>query len=406
MFKKRISIFACIVISLLLCTGVFVATYSGMQIKQKEEQNLSAENSIAEENENGYKKIEDILSRIDKTYLKDYDRNMLWEYIYKALVLGLGDQHSCYMTKEEFDSLMSTESGSFVGIGVHASYDVDEIGAYLSDIMADSPAEKAGLIAGDVIKAVNGREITEENYIECIDDIKGVEGSEVTLDILRNGERFSKVLTRKYVKSQNIVCQKIDSDTALVRILTFADTTVAEEFKSKVNKVLSEGCTKLIFDVRNNGGGFLNEICDILDFLLPEGVLINIVDKDGNITQQTSGPGHIDADMYVLCNENTASAAELFTKALMDFNYAKSIGKTTYGKGTMQTTVTLPDGSALKLSTHYYNPPCNISYDGVGIKPDFDVSLDEKWETRFFKMPISEDAQLQKALSLIREGKN
>ena len=206
MFKKRISVFACIMISLLLCTGVFVATYSAVQIKDKQE----SENSLAE-NRDEYKKIEDILSRIDKTYLKDYDRDMLWEYIYKALVLGLGDPHSGYITKEEFESLVSSESGNFVGIGVHACYDVDAVGAYLFEIMPSSPAEKAGLKKGDVIKSVNGKEMTEENYYECLDDIKGEEGTEVTLDILRDGNRFTKALKRKNVKSENVIYEK-DTD--------------------------------------------------------------------------------------------------------------------------------------------------------------------------------------------------
>ncbi|MBR5286851.1 MAG: S41 family peptidase, partial [Clostridia bacterium] len=173
------------------------------------------------------------------------------------------------------------------------------------------------------------------------------------------------------------------------------------EFVKIIALAQSEQCESFIFDVRNNGGGYLDEILAVLDTLLPEGPIINIVDKNGATQTHNSDANCIKGEMVVLCNGNTASAAELFTAALRDYKLAKTVGQTTFGKGTMQTTRLLSDGSALKLSVAFYNPPSNVSYDKIGIKPDYEIKLTEYWENRYFKMPIEEDTQLQKAIELL-----
>lgn len=398
MFKKRLSIAAAVVIAFVLCVVTFVATYSHMTVVYKNSLN---EQKLSQSTET--EKLDYLLSLIESGYLRDYDEEQLWDTVYKALAAGLGDDYSVYMTADEYGELVSSGSGSFVGIGVHAVYDPDEEGIYLFGIIPGSPAEGAGLMKGDVIKAVDRKEINKDNYYEMLDAVRGVSGSEVTLTVLRDGRRKTVVLTRASVNSENVLYEQLNGDTAYIRILSFADTSVSEEFESVMKRAEEEGCKKYVFDVRNNGGGYLDEICAVLDYLLPEGVLINIVDKDGNTTTKDSGESHIDAPMTVLCNGSTASAAELFTKALMDYGYAESVGETTFGKGTMQVTKVLPDGSALKLSSYYYNPPCNISYDGIGITPDHSVALGEEWANRFYKMTDEDDAQLQFALSLLSD---
>ena len=282
---------------------------------------------------------------------------------------------------------------------------MDTEGIYIFGVIPDSPAEEAGLLKGDIIVAAEGIEAKEDTYYDVLDSIRGETGTKVKITALRGEERIDFEITRRAVAAENVLYEKLDGNIAFIRILSFADSSVSEEFVSKLAKAQGEGCKKFIFDLRNNSGGYLDEILAVLDILLPEGPIINVVDKNGKTETQNSDANCIQGEMAVLCNGNTASAAELFTAALRDYEMAKTVGTTTFGKGTMQTTRLLPDGSALKLSIAFYNPPSNVSYDKIGIKPDYEITLPEEWENRYFKMPKEEDTQLQKAIELLTESK-
>ena len=413
MLKKRINLFTCVVISLLVCITTCVGTVSLLNKRHKSELNelrlqnaqvvpyVNLINSIADSGDK-YAKLSALIDRLEKHYVNDYDEDTTWENIYRTLAMSIGDDYSRYFTAEEYQALMSEGNGNFVGIGVHATYDVDTKGIYLFGITKNSPAEKAGLKTGDVIISADGVESTGNNYYTMLDIIGGEAGTEVSLTVLRGEEKIDFKLIRDVVASENVVYENLGDGIAYLRIHSFADDTFTAQFLSEMSRAQQDGCTKFVFDVRNNTGGYLEEICKTLDVLLPEGPIINIVDKDGKTTSRDSDANCIKADkMVVLCNEATASAAELFTAALRDYELAEIVGQKTFGKGTMQTTYVLDDGSAIKMSTAFYNPPSNESYDGVGIIPDHDVKLDEKWETRFYKMPKEEDVQLQKALEIL-----
>lgn len=412
MFKKRITPFACIVISLVVCIATFVAVSSYRSVREKallnEERLEQAEFTPYEQlialmgtDDDRYTKLAHIISMIEGGYIRDYDDNTLWDNVYKTLFRSIGDDYSYYLTAEEYEDLADSGNGNFVGIGVHAAYDVDSTGIHIFGVVPDSPAEEAGLLKNDVIINVEGIEADGQNYYDMLDAVRGEIDSVVKISVLRDGQKLDFEIVRKAVKSENIIYEKLDNGIAYFRILSFADSTVSEEFASKIAIAQSEGCDSFIFDVRNNGGGYLEEIKDVLDLLLPEGPIINIVDKDGKTTTHNSDANCIEGKMTVLCNDMTASAAELFTAALRDYEKAQTVGKTTFGKGSLQTTKLLSDGSAIKLSTAYYNPPSNVSYDKIGITPDFDVDLDEEWESRFFKMPKDKDAQLIKAIEIL-----
>ncbi len=409
MFKKRITPFACLVISLLVCitTALGVSSYRSVLEKERINQ-IRSENGTATENSfisatdaDKYEKLSQLLGRIEGSYIHNYDKNLSWEMIYKSVVQSLGDDYSLYLTAEEYASMIDSGKGNFVGIGVHATYDIDTHGVYIFGTMPDSPAEKAGIQTGDVIIEAEGIKASEENYYKIIDAIPGEAGTEVSIKVLRGEETVDLKIKRQKVDSENVLYEKLDNNIAFIRILSFSGTTVSEEFTKKIAKAQNDGCDKFIFDVRNNGGGYLDEIAGVLDLLLPEGPIINMVDKNGNISTVDSDANCIKAPMAVLCNDGTASAAELFTAALRDYDLAKIVGKTTFGKGTLQTTFSIPDGSAIKLSTAFYNPPNNVSYDKVGIKPDYEIELKEEWQNRFFKMPNEEDTQLQKAIEIL-----
>ncbi len=416
MFKKKITPFACIIISLIVCATTFVGVYSHMTVVNKAKNNADRIENAAfgkydtldkldGDEATRYNKLALLLSLIEQRYIREFDKDTLWDNVYRSLLLSIGDDYSQYLTAEEYNALIDSGNGNFVGIGVHATHDVDTGGVYIFGAMKDSPAEKAGITEGDIIIAVGDTKITAENYYEALDKIRGEVGTTVQITVQRGEDIFDVTVTRAKVASENVLYKKLDNDIGYMRILSFADETVSEEFEAKIKSALDEGCKSFIFDVRNNGGGYLDEIKAVLDLLLPEGPIINIVDKDGNTTTHYSDAECIDVPMTVLCNEGTASAAELFTAALRDYEMATIIGKTTFGKGTMQSTTPLSDGSALKLSYAYYNPPKNVSYDKIGIKPDYDIDLDEKWANRFFKMPLDEDAHLLKAIELLNSAK-
>ncbi len=414
MFKKRITPFACIISAIVACGVTFVGVHSYDSVKYKAEldeyrkttaivsdyKDLIASVGVNEQDK--YTKLSQIIQMIEDNSIRDYDSQLLWDNIYRSLIISLGDDYGQYLTADEFNSLTDSADGEFVGIGVHAVRDIDTNGVYIFGVMPNSPAEKAGVKNGDIIVSVEGIDATEDNYYTMLDKIRGEEGSDVSFKILRGDERIDFKVTRADVASENVIYEKLSDNVAYIRMLSFADETVSEEFTRKIALAQNEGCDKFLFDVRNNSGGYLNEICDVLDILLPEGPIINIVDSKGNKKVQYSDANCINGKMAVLCNNSTASAAELFTAALMDYSLAQSVGTKTFGKGTMQTTSVLPDGSAIKVSTAFYNPPNNQSYDGVGINPNYEIQLPEKWEGKFYQMPKSEDTQLQKALELLK----
>ncbi len=413
MFKKRITPFACILISVLVCIVTCVGSVAVLnnrhnaRVNQLRKQTAGIGEYINLVNSMGdsadkYAKLSLLIDKLEQYYVNDYNESAVWDNIYKTLALSIGDNYSQYFTAEEYNALISENSGNFVGIGVHATFDVDANGIYIFGVMPNSPAEKGGLLKGDIIVSAEGVDATESNYYTMLDLIRGEEGSEVSLTVLRGEEKLDFTLIRGGVASENVIYEKLNDNVAYIRILSFSDETLTTQFTSAISRAQQDGCDRFIFDLRNNSGGFLEEICKTLDILLPEGPIINIVDKAGNTTTRDSDANSIKAEkMVVLCNESTASAAELFTAALRDYDLAEIVGVKTFGKGTMQTTYTLEDGSAIKMSTAFYNPPSNESYDGVGIIPDYEVKLDEKWESRFYKMPKEEDRQLQKAIELV-----
>ncbi len=413
MFQKKITPFACIILVLLAVAVTFVAVSADRSIAEKERLNaLRAETQQYSE----YKSVVDalgdsadriiklskIIDILENNYVRDYDESLMWDNIYRALAVSIGDKYSQYFTSEEYDALLGENDGDFVGIGVHATYDAETHGIYIFGVMPDSPAEKGGLQNGDIIVTAEGLDAAKDNYYDMLDKIRGESGTEVNVTVLREGEKIDFTLIRAAVASENVVYKNLGDGIAYVRIFSFSDSTLTTQFTSKIALAQGEGCDKFIFDVRNNSGGYLDEICKSLDLLLPEGTIINIVDKNGTSSTRDSDANCISVEkIVVLCNENTASAAELFTAALRDYDMADIVGTKTFGKGSMQTTYTLGDGSAIKMSTAFYNPPSNVSYDGIGIEPDHVVELPDKWQEAFYKMPMEEDTQLQKAIQLV-----
>ncbi len=398
---RKISLAAAVFLTLFLCVAVFISTYTIMIVQMNAAVNEQKTASAK------FSKLDALLAYIQSNYVRDYDESDLWDGIYAGLFDAIGDPYTDYMTAEEYSAYTTDRSGSYVGIGIHVVYDPDAQGIHIYRVNSTSPAADAGLQAGDIITAVEDLAVTAETYAEAVSAVAGEAGTFVHLTILRGEETFEKQVARAEVKSENVLYEKLEGGIAYITILSFSESSVYDQFSAALEQAKTDGCSSYLFDVRNNPGGNLDVICQVLDLLLPEGIIVNIVAKDGSTTTRESDAEHfLDAPMVVLCNASTASAAELFTADLRDYQLAKIVGETTYGKGTMQTISPLGDGSAVKLTTRYYNPASNNSYDGVGIQPDVEVALTAEQASRFYLLSHEEDPQLQAAISLLLDDQN
>ncbi len=353
------------------------------------------------------------LAYIDYLYQQNYvgeiDNDQLTYYLMNAYIMCVGDPYGVYYSPEEVDALFGSTQGVNVGIGVYVKYLTDKGYVKVLTTMDNSPANRAGVLSGDIITHVDGVDLSTLTYDDAVNKISGPAGSSVVLTIKRGDVTKEITVVRNSFEAQNVFYRKYSADptVGIIRILEFTDV-LPRQLKNAVNTLLADGCTSIIFDMRENGGGTLDSCVDVLDFLLPEGKIADITDINGNVNKTyTSGASEIDVPMAVLVDGNTASAAELFTCALKDYDKVIVVGTKTYGKGCMQTILELPNGGALRYTTHMYNPPVSENYDGVGITPDIVVELDSSLSDKAYYFEISdlEDNQLTSAYNALKNSK-
>ena len=397
--QKKISVPAAIVLMLLAPLLTFQITYVSMLAKyQNEVQMLTASQSA-------YEKLNYVDALYRNNYVGEIDEEELSDYLIRGYIAGTGDKYASYMTADEFSAYMEESSGEMVGIGVHIIYN-NELGALeVISVMRDSPALEAGVEPGDLIVMVGDEYVSDLGYYPAVDKMLGELGT-IAQFTVRRGKNYEESIefsiVREKVTDTTVESHMYDGDIGIIRITQFAENT-GENIKTVIEDLVAKGAKSLIFDVRYNPGGALTGIVDTLDYLLPEGPIIRIVDREGNEDSISSDAFCISMPMAVLVNESTASAAELFTSALQDYKLATVIGTTTYGKGTMQTVVSLPDGSGLSISYRMYNPPYSDNYEGIGVIPDIELPLkDELLEKNFYKITDDEDNQLQTAIKIVR----
>lgn len=348
------------------------------------------------EREEIYEKLEQLDVTVRTNFNGTIDEEALQDAIAKGYVQGLNDPYAAYYSAKEYANESLNTQGQTVGIGV--TIEKQESG-YIKVLRVDtaSPAEEAGILAGDVIVKVDGEDVLVLGYDTAVSNVRGDEGTKVTITVQRDGQEQSFELIRKKMGIISVTGQTI-GDIGYIRITTFNSTTAAQ-FKKAVDEQTVAGVKGFVFDVRGNGGGLVSSVVEMLDYLLPEGTLATVTYKNGTTKiLGTSDEEHqINLPMAVLVDHGTASASELFSAAIHDFERGKLVGVTTYGKGVMQNTYTLDDGSAVKVTVGYYYPPKSPNYDGIGIKPDYEVELNEPFETVTQEM----DTQLQKALEVV-----
>jgi len=406
---KKISVLWTVVITLFAVIVTNLVTFNIMTVYSKHLANQAViQNGISQKYSRDLLEIQSYFQK----YFYYYDESLLDTDTYSQSVISsylelMGDRYAQYWTAEEYSEYVNTQAGNYVGVGMLATYNKEFEAIEVLLTFPDSAATEAGVLAGDIITAVDGitldslDEDPEAAYYKGIDMVPGDEGTKVTFTIQRDGESVTLEVERRACTSLSVI-EKMASDgkTGIIKILQF-DGTTKNQFISAVERLEAQGAERFVFDVRGNLGGQLSSVCDVLSYILPDKVLLSVfTDVSGNKTNYYSDNTHVmDCPMAVLTDGNTASAAELFTACLKDYEVAKQIGVKTYGKGCAQTIFGLESGGAIKLTTSMYTSALTENYDGIGLYPDIEVELSESAkEINLIKLPEADDAQLLAAI--------
>lgn len=347
-------------------------------------------------------KLEKYREIIDKYYLGEVDDSSLEEGAVKGYIEGLGDPYTEYISKEDMDSYLDDTMGNFVGIGIYMIKNTQYDKIQVLSTIKGGPAEKVGIQAGDLIVSVDGVEYKADDMTTASNNIKGEEGTKVTVEILRGTETIKYDLTREKVKVNQVEGKVISNSIGYIKFTSFDETT-AEDFKKQYQELAKKNIKSLIIDLRNNGGGIVDQALEIADYIADkDSVLLYEVDKNSKETvRKAKTDPIINMPIVILTNENTASASEILAGALKDLGKAKTVGTTTYGKGVIQQILKLNDGSGLKITIEEYQTPNKNKINKVGIEPDEKVELPDSVES-IFTIKESEDTQLQKAIDMLK----
>lgn len=363
-------------------------------------------NPVSVSSSNTSKSLSSKLARykeiINQYYLGDVDETKLEEGAIKGYIEGLGDPYTEYISKEDMDSYLDDTMGNFVGIGIYMIKNTQYDRIQVLSTIKGGPAEKAGIQAGDLIISVDGVEYKAGDMTTASNNIKGEEGTKVTVELLRGAETVKYELTREKVKVNQVEGKVISNNIGYIKFTSFDEIT-AEDFKAKYEELSKQNIKSLIIDLRNNGGGIVDQALEIADYMTDkDSVLLYEVDKNNKETvKKAKEDPIINMPIIILTNENTASASEILAGALKDLGKAKTVGTTTYGKGVIQQILKLNDGSGLKITIEEYQTPNKNKINKVGIEPDEKVELPDSVSNPFNVQEI-EDTQLQKAIEMLK----
>ena len=356
-------------------------------------------------------KLNYIQDLIDAYYLfnEDKEREDPIEWIYSGYVYSLMDPYSVYYTADEYKSLQESNEGEYCGIGVMVSQNVYTKVINVVKVSKGSPAEKAGMLPGDILTGVDDLDVTGMDLSIVVNDhIKGEEGTDVTITVYRDtaDEYLDLPMVRAVVQNPTVEFEMLDDQVGYISLSSFEEVSV-EQFKKAVDALEADGMKGLVLDLRNNGGGLVSAAESIADYMLPEGDVVVSFKGKGlpESVYVTSDEHQVDVPIVVLVNEESASASEVLTGALKDNDYATVVGTTTFGKGIAQGLFPMPDGSALKLTTAYYYFPSGECIHEIGIKPDVEVELEEELKS-LVEIPKEDDNQLQRAVEVLVQKVN
>lgn len=378
-------------------TGVLVVTLAvgGVKFVQQRQYNgvLSDTSHV--------QKIEYLEKLIDQEYLGEVDNDEMAEGVYAGLVYGLGDVYSRYYTADEYAQETASTDGAYAGIGVSIQKNKNG-GVQIAECYEGGPGADAGLQTGDVITAINDTDVTDMELSDVVSLIRENKDKTIVLTVFRENEEKSREISVDVtdVELPSVFGEMLDKKTGYIQITQFTGVT-PQQYKDMFAELKDKGMERLVIDLRDNPGGLLTSVCDILREILPEGLIVYTEDKYGNREEETcDGKHQLDMPLAVLVNENSASASEIFAGAVQDHGVGTIVGTTTYGKGVVQELRQLSDGSAVKLTVSNYYTPNGNSINKVGIKPDVEVKLASELLNKD-EITHEEDNQLQKALDVI-----
>lgn len=342
-------------------------------------------------------KLDMIQEYIEEEYLYEVDVDALQDGIIAGYMEALDDPYTAYLDEEETTDILESTSGEYSGIGAVMSQDLETYVITIVSVFEGSPAEEAGMQAGDILVTVDGEDISNLDVSSVVMNVKGEEGTTVEIGVLRgsNYESLSFTVTRAVVEYQTVSYEMLEGQIGYIYVSEF-DTVTTDQFATALNDLEEQGMESLIIDLRNNTGGNLSTVCEMSELLLPEGLIVYTEDKNGEGAEYYStGENEFTKPLVVLVNGYTASASEILTAAIQDYGIGVIVGTTTYGKGVVQTLIYLPDSTMIKYTSSEYFTPLGNNIHGTGITPDVEIEYDyEDWET---------DEQLEKAIEVINE---
>ncbi|MGN1300637.1 MAG: S41 family peptidase [Clostridia bacterium] len=388
-------------ITFMITTMVIYNKFSDVYSNKSSTSSINAENSSTETAL--VKTLETFKMMLKQKYIGEIDEEKMIDGAIKGYVEGLGDPYTTYLTKEEMQEFVEETNSEYVGIGVYLTNSKTDNTILVVGTMKAAPALEAGIQAGDVIEKVNDVAYTGDQLDDAIKILKGEEGTDVKVTVLRDGKEIDLTVTRRKITVEHVDSQMLENNIAYIQVDSF-DSGVAEDFKKQITELKNGGAKGIIIDLRSNGGGIVDEATGIADLFLKENETILITkgkDEKEETTVSKNKPIIQDIPLVVLVNEGTASASEILAGALKDkYPNTTVVGKTTYGKGVIQTLYNLTDGSGLKITTEEYFTPNHNKINKEGIKPDVEVNL-TKDANGYYETEIDKDAQILKAKEIL-----
>lgn len=407
------------------CAMLFQNVTQKEQSKSENQQNAAAENEGQSGNASGTEtkqpssadeelmsdyftaKMELLMYLVDQYYMNDISVEDMRVGAYKGLLDGLGDPYTCYYTKEEYDSLMESTKGTYCGIGAVVQQNTKTMYITIVKPYVDGPAYNAGMLPGDIIYKVDDVDVTGMEVDNVVSMMKGDAGTVVKVTVVREGvsDPIELTITRAKIEIETVEYEMLDNNIGYVQVSGFDEPT-SGQFKEAIKDLQAQGMKGLVIDLRDNGGGLLTTVVDMLDYILPEGMIVYTEDKYGNKEEYRGTDADVlDMPMTVLINGNSASASEIFAAAIQDYEAATLVGTISFGKGIVQSILPLTDGSAVKITIARYFTPKGVCIHGIGVTPDVEVELDDALK-QLVVIPHDTDNQLQTAIRLLLDEIN
>ena len=392
--------FFCATMLFLVVAGVsFAVTLATKNVKIPESADKNS--GFVTQDREVQNKLKLLESFIRGYYLEEIDNEQMEDYLYYGLVAGLGDRYAAYYNEEETQSMLDSSNGSYCGIGTVFSQNMTTGVVTVSQVYEGCPSYEAGILPGDILYKVNGEDVTGQDLTNVVTKIKGEEGTEVTITMLRGEEEIDFTMERRVIEVPTIEHEMLADSIGYIQIVEF-DSITATQFHEALLDLQTQGMKGLVIDLRNNGGGSVEAVCSIADELLPEGPIVFTEYKGEDWEERSSDAACVEVPMAVLMNENSASASEILAGALQDYKLARIVGTQSYGKGIVQSVIDLQDGTALKLTTAKYYTPDGNNIHEIGITPDVEIELPEDIKTKV-DITHEEDVQLQKAIEVLQQ---